>query len=81
MPSSKGNGIIVGFSGPRMANDGMGNGQTITTGKGNVQTDIIGKRKAQMNTSSQGQGPSSTIGLDKDVFILARNHAKGWGQK
>ncbi len=78
--ASKGNGTPDGFSSPRMANDGMGNGQTISTRKGNVQTNIIGKGKAQMDTSRQWQGPSSHTSPNKDGFILAQTHAKGWGQ-
>ena len=57
-----------------MANDGKGNGQTVSTRKEKF-------RKAQKNTSSQGQGPSNTIGPDKDGFIPTQNHAKGKGQK
>lgn len=59
----------------------MGNGQIVTTRKRNFQTDIIGKGKDYMNTSSQGQGPSSSTSPDKDGFIPARTRAKGWGQK
>lgn len=79
--ASKGNGTPVGFSGPRMANDGRGNDQNVSLGKGNVQSDSAGKGKAHMNSSSQEPGPSNTSGPDKDGFIPARNRAKGRGKK
>ena len=60
-----------------MANDGKGNGQTVSTRKGTIETDCTGKGKYQMNTSSQWQGSSNTTGPDKDGFIPTWNHAKG----
>ena len=79
--ASKGNGTIIGFSSPRMTNDGMGNGQIVTTRKGNVPIDVTHKGKVQISTPSQGRGPSSSTSLDKGGFILAQSHAKGRGQK
>ena len=79
--ASKGICTPSGSSGPRTANDGQGNGQPIHTGNGNIQFDSAAKGKAHLNTSSSGQDPSSSTGLDMDGFIPVRRRTKGRGQK